>query len=1796
MNFLRKLSFKRLTVSSLLLLFTVLYTGCGNENTNNSIIPRAIDNLSSTQNIDETIVIDKDDVYYMQLEKELNNELDVNRAPDKCAAQGLTKIVLNYTTDEIQTCSTYDLSRISATAYFSDKTDEVIAPAWSIYSGGGTLNGTIYTATNKPAIIVFKALYSENGISKLALFRLTVTGLISISLNKTTDEIQLPVTYDLSTELIITTKLSNGTTKVIGKDDPNLKWMLASGVGALVDGIYTPSAKVETATFTTNYTESGVTKTAQFKLKVAGLSSLILSKTTDEVNSCETYDLASKIIVSNKLSNGSITDITNSPNLTWVLSSGSGILDGKVYTTPAKAETAVFIASYTEAGITKTAQLRLKVTGLNSIALDKTTDEIMLPATYDLASEINAIAKFSDGESKSVDLIWALSSGAGSLSGSLYTPEAKPETAVFIGSYTEAGITKTAQFKLKVIGLSSLKLSKTTDEVVSCVTYDLSQIIVSDKLSNGTINDITNNTTWKLISGFGTLSGTTYTAPARAETAAFTANYTEAGIIKTAQFRLKVIALTLIKLSKATDEAQILALYDLASNIVVTAKLSNGQLKSISGNDPNLKWTLSYGSGILSGMIYTPPERIETAVLTATYTENGVAQSAQFRLKSMAVIRKNVELIGLTLNKTTDSVGVSQIYDLSKLIAVAKFADKTTSEVSLSWMVLSGSGSINGVVYTAPYNVATIKFMGTFTSNDGSTKSVYFILSVYNDPEVIDFKYALISMAGGTLALNDGVMLSISPDSTRETIEVLFQKLKDEALDRSCQSAYKINSTSKLSGTVSFPVSDTIKTDEDIYAGYKLSGEEPSYTKFVGIFNSDKYIINIDEIYNISNGNNAPNRQISKPNDNEKRILSEKKKDITSEDIMKAETPQKIIKMPFYFQYNGVCWAASWLMLLKGYLGDQLSPNYISIHSILHSMGVNEGYYVYINSLLEYMNFYEGINTRTNQLLGDNVIEKTFYLFQNAVIESAIQHYNGKPTCIKTPIHVVLGVGYLKNNGAINVLIHNPNRITLDNMYKTLTVDDLYPEESESKLRYLIGHFGYDVSYLESKTPISNKGDDNKILQTLHMPQYLVDNNTISTGIYGVKNNQVTCYCKWNYENNDGYSFYELSNNSLNLPDSEIDELPSIDSLYVKGMLVYNADFEDKELKLKITIKPSNGSQNIYESDSSIFNVPARIINANQGQITQFNDNNEWDLELDGRINHKINFDLVKKAMKTSDRKMYLLRAILIKNGNEISSFDIKFKYTLPKELTITSAPKHDFIGNNIQYATKYGDVDITSAAAWKVMNPDDNVITDGQGIFAGGLLKTTGEISTIKEYNILASYTDPNSHATSTQEVKLKLLPGIIPSKKTFVSNVGQSFQLVLGTEIMGDRSTSISWSMNGAPSTDIYSFVARENRKDQITARLVKGTMLQTGETLETDLYAHATMQVYNIYLESQTKLIDINEKCPFDLKWDAGPNNTVYFTNRAEWSCSNGTIEIIDNRAFYTPSKPGGDIITAKIAEGTFIHENSNDVISGNDLEFTAEVTVVEIKVLGETPITARIEPVDAAGNPVSNYRIEKEFSVSVDGATVPIELPSVDSNKGTIQLIETTDGNVLPVIHKFKFIPPPPMTTAPYYFTGDDTIHVNIKSPIFVKPSTSAEIVVYKPVFKHLHNFYDSGRKYHDGDFIVYTTGEQIQVHGYLEYWRDDATNSFWGNGHYDRNEPYGICIHYLEDGKLQDWYDFKSFTNASLTTYEYTYSYGTKITRTYFYTLTRGSIYVGWDYTYNGTFTESGWAPSGPNQQ
>jgi len=552
---------KMASVLSALLFIALIFSGCGGSGGGDGTA--AITNpASSTTTVvgydfskvtvkDMVLTADNEDEYYDRLEKLLNEEYCyAANAPKRApAVPYLASIVLSKKTDEVQTSASYDLAGITVTSTMSSGTTEVVTPVWAIYSGVNALSGSIYTAPPVAGTTVFIACYKKDDVTRYAIFRLKMNGLSSLVLSKTTDEVVSAGTYDLA-GITVSAKSSTGALVDV-TSNPNTKWAIASGRGTLVGTTYVAPALAETSVFTVSYVEGGIVQSTMFTLKINGLLSLVLSKYTDEVllsTGPANYDL-SAIAVSMKYSNGTIKDVTASPNLTWTLYSGKGTLNGKIYTTAAYAETAVLTANYTEAGMTKTANFVLKVNALYSIFLNKTTDEIWLitgPAAYDLSS-IVVSAKYSNSAIKDVssdpNTVWTVYSGKGTLSGKVYTTAAYAETATLKATYTEAGVSKYAYFSLKVIALYSISLDPPTGAVALSGQFDLSTVIVTAKYSNNSTKDVTAdlNTTWTKTSGKGTLAGKIYTATAAAETAVFTAKYTEAGVSKTATFRLSVI-------------------------------------------------------------------------------------------------------------------------------------------------------------------------------------------------------------------------------------------------------------------------------------------------------------------------------------------------------------------------------------------------------------------------------------------------------------------------------------------------------------------------------------------------------------------------------------------------------------------------------------------------------------------------------------------------------------------------------------------------------------------------------------------------------------------------------------------------------------------------------------------------------------------------------------------------------------------------------------------------------------------------------------------------------------------------------------------------------------------------------------------------------------------------------------------------------------------------------------------------------------------------------------------------------
>lgn len=238
-------------------------------------------------------------------------------------------------------------------------------------------------------------------------------------------------------------------------------------------------------------------------------------------------------------------------------------------------------------------------------------------------------------------------------------------------------------------------------------TFDLGVIRVSATYAGaGTpVNDVTESPElkWSIYSGNGSLSNKIFTPAAAAGTTVFIVRYTENGLTRYALFRLKIIALSQITLSPASDRAPgssvEASIFDL-SKIAVIAVYSNGARKVVT-NGAEINWSLIYGGGRLDGNAYTAPQAAETASFKATYAEAGGVRSATFRLiVTKPVLPKPPAKLAI-VTQPPDPATVGSVFSRQPAV---KLLDASNNEVRRA-----------GIAVTAARKIGTGALLGTLT-------------------------------------------------------------------------------------------------------------------------------------------------------------------------------------------------------------------------------------------------------------------------------------------------------------------------------------------------------------------------------------------------------------------------------------------------------------------------------------------------------------------------------------------------------------------------------------------------------------------------------------------------------------------------------------------------------------------------------------------------------------------------------------------------------------------------------------------------------------------------------------------------------------------------------------------------------------------------------------------------------------------------------------------------------------------------------------------------------------------------
>jgi len=972
----------------------------------------------------------------------------------------------------------------------------------------------------------------------------------------------------------------------------------------------------------------------------------------------------------------------------------------------------------------------------------------------------------------------------------------------------------------------------------------------------------------------------------------------------------------------------------------------------------------------------------------------------------------------------------------------------------------------------------------------------------------------------------------------------------------------RVKATSEIKeGVLKIPFND----NEDIMATSILQDKVASLN---GSYDNINKVYIIPIIF-INNSNSGPVFRMA-PNDDDWRsqidFVLEKINKMRVANFRGKFPVRRYIDLPYYTQYQtGTCWAAAALILLKGY--NNTVPTYCdTIYKICRYMNVaiNEGLQriiIQTNGKYYYENF-------LSNALSNTIVEKKTWCSRDACLEYILSNvHEDKPVILWIGQHfvVVNGVDEIKNIFSNSIIIvQNPAGLR-----------PLIAIPCDQLIDFYQTLLGAPLVTFAATKKIAQKN-----LQTLHMQAQ--DQVGYTSGILFRNNELTVASCYWDNSSETGYKF-------------ESDEIPKFNQIRIFSS-GYNTYWNDVEClySIKLNVLNPNGTpgRNLY-SENKLINL--------KGHAVTYTDSGP-------QVTIPSTIPDINPLLQFGDPSNFIITIDLYsKNGTtRIDGYNVKFKYA---PLVIGSAPKVEFAGKDIQLVAMVGDKNVTNITTWKYT-------TDSAGgVFTpipAGLFKTSDETIVSQDYYITATYTYGTDLVKTSEPVKIKILPGIIPNKKTLY--FGQSSQFKLGNEIK-ENSSDFEWSTNlGAINPQGLYTAPGTSNMGIITATFKKGATLFPGETLETDIMSEAKTFVYNIAITQSNNIMDFNDTTTFQLinYW----NNSVFNMSDIDWyvdSVDSRDMNTTENKIMkYKPTKdtaPGKHTITAKLKKGTFL---SPDHQLETDLYVKAvDITVVKISYSPDN-LSVRSTPIDAIGNLMegehypNTYGTTADFAVSVDGLDVPINY-SIDGGlgKGTLSFRDkVSDTNNLHFIYNFNF---KPANSTKIYYDSDDPINIKVtwKNPDnlnYLNPATLVPILIYRPVLGTFESDYHSGTAHGVAQVVKYSSmspQEFIYHHGYYRVWYIPNQNQICEEANYFCGQGLlnSFSTHYYQDGKLIEMCLFGStFLEFEFKFYKYEFSGGLPITKISVFKYTRPDFYSPWSSIFLGETPSDGWiAPPKPLQ-
>ncbi|MCL1808917.1 MAG: bacterial Ig-like domain-containing protein [Clostridiales bacterium] len=565
-----------------------------------------------------------------------------------------------------------NLAGMIVTATYSDSSSKAVTSYTTNPANGATLN----TAGNQ----TINVSYSENGVTRTATTAVTVNPVVLESIDVTTPPTKTVYVQGESLNLaglVITATYNNDSKKAV------TGYTTSPANGAILSTAGNPTVNV-------SYTESGVTRTTTFTVRVDDkpvvLESIAVTTPPSKAHYVgDALDLTGMVVTAtydNDATNA-VTGYTTNP------------ASGTVLADPGAQEITV---TYIENGITKTATTSITVTAvaLESIAVKtqpaKTT--YFVGDALDLTGLV-LTATNNNGSSTEVTSGYTTSPSNGA---ALST--AGPQTVTVTYMAKETTLTVTVN-PVMLESISATQPTKTS--YVEGEALDLTGMVVTATYNNGSL---------KAVNGYTTnpADGATLSTLG---TQTITVSYAENGSTKTASFTVDVtekpVVLESITITQPTKtEYYVGDALDLA-DMVVTANYLEHPSK------PVTNYTTMPASGDILNT--AGPQKV-----TVNYTENGITKSAEFSVTVTAVV-----LTGITATPLRTVYYVGETLDFTGMVVKAVYNNGSEKVLTEGYTTNPSSGT---ELNTAETITVTVSYTENGDAEEPITKTTSFDITV----------------------------------------------------------------------------------------------------------------------------------------------------------------------------------------------------------------------------------------------------------------------------------------------------------------------------------------------------------------------------------------------------------------------------------------------------------------------------------------------------------------------------------------------------------------------------------------------------------------------------------------------------------------------------------------------------------------------------------------------------------------------------------------------------------------------------------------------------------------------------------------------------------------------------------------------------------------------------------------------------------------------------------------------------------------------------------------------------------